>query len=443
MRHALLALCLPALLALFLVGCSDGGTQSPPGSQVSLTVLNTELLQTYTPLWAAFQDGTAGTWTRLTPGADGRISATVTDPAGAYGLAVAVDEGYSIKIYYMQGTLADGAALTLPVEIYDEGYSSRGDPDRLAGRPAARSRAGAGNLWEMWVSISNIPPFDVMCMGGPRDYGYSTPAPSPATASAFLFPADRPGDFCVLLDDRTAPYQNGLFYIHRNLTHDAGEMVDEYVDFSPPYDGSKLTSEVTERSTVTVAGALYVEARWVTANGTELGLRASDGSSTVYPLIPAAAATENDRYRFLAADYMTGRQAYYWSQAPATSFSLPDAFTCGFSGLTYTGLDHPDASLYRLYTRNEDVRWIGVVSAAWLAAAGADDFTLPDFSGVDGWQPAWNLAAASISYAYATKVESNFPLPLPAYLLRNADAFLLPTPADGAFLKESEYEAYD
>ena len=436
MRHALhLVLCLLVFSALFTTGCQDGGS-TRSSDNLSLTVLNTELLQTYMPLWAAFQDGTAGTWTRLTPGADGRISANVTNPAGAYGLAVAVDMGNRVNIYYLQGTLADGAALTLPVEIYEQ-YASRNPAERMAGRPAAPSRIAYESAWEMIISVTNIPSFDMMSFAGPGDSSYSTPAISPSMYTSLSFPAGRPGDFCVLLDDMTEPYANGRIYMHRNLSHAAGETANESVDFSPPYDGSKLTYEVTERSTVTVAGALAIQPRWVSANGTEIFLRMSDGSSTVYPVIPDAVATENDRYKYVAMDYMAGRQAYYWSQTPATSFSLPAAFTCGFSGLTYTGLDGANASLYRFSTYGDNVQWIGIVTAAWLAAAGATGSTLPDFSGVDGWQPAWNLTAASVTDAYATKVESNFPLPLPAYLLNNTDAFLQPTPPDGAFVKES------
>jgi len=436
MRHpALSALCLLGLLALFAIGCSDGGNSPLAGNQVSLTLLNTDTLNNYTPLWVAFQDGVAGDWTHLT--GSGVYTAAVTDPAGAYGFAVAMNNGGGVQVIYLRATLADATALTLPVEIYAE--SVRNPRDRIASRRTARARITTDNTWTMRARIMNIPSgFDALSMGCPLDSGTSTSVTYTSTETDFDFPADRPGDVCALLSDAT---ENGLLFLQRDLSNPAGAYIEEDIDFSTPYGGDKLTYEVPDRSTVTVDGANYMEAGWLTANGTYLLLQDSSSDSITYPVIPAAAATENDRYLFYAGASSDGyANVFYWSQAPAASFSLPDAFSCDFSGDTFTGLDHSGASLYGLSTGNNDTYWYGMVTQAWLTAAGATSVTLPDFSTADGWQSAWGFSSP-IAWVYVDEIEHN--ATLQAYLLHEANLnFLQPVFPDGTFIREIEYQAY-
>lgn len=144
--------------------------------------------------------------------------------------------------------------------------------------------------------------------------------------------------------------------------------------------------------------------------------------------------TDGDLYKYYAGANL--RNVWSYSREPIASISLPDAFACGFSDLTFSDLDAPEASLYELYTSNSGCYWTGLVTPAWLAAAGTTSFTVPDFSDVDGWQAAWELSPNDPpAWVYATMVEYNSSLR--SYLLDGMPTFAQAPRADGDFTRWS------
>ena len=433
-RHALLALCLWVIPALFLTGCNDNGDNlSPSGNAITLTVLNSMTLQPHSPPWVAFQDG-RGSWTRVSPTSPGVFTCPVTDPAGAYGFAIPPEYSSGDTVYFLQATLADAAALTFPVYVPPAEGFSRGLLDRPAGRAATARIAPGPNDWTMQGMVTGVPHsfnhFGTACPHMTSSSYLPDTTPFPYT---FTFPAGWPTDCAMILLDYSAPYDNGLLYLRRGLNNTAGTTITENIDFSAPYGGEKHTYEVTERATVSVEGAVYLTVDWMMAGGAPLPLRSEAVSSFEYAVIPAAAVTASDRYYLYAGGVQSGMYTLAWSHAPFTSCELPDPFTCGRSGLTYTGLDHAGASMYDLRIGNqaEDVEWNAFVTPAWLAAAGSADYTYPDLSGLEGWQSAWGFE--TVTYVYA--VENEFDGLLPHYFKYWLPLYAQEPFADGDYLR--------
>lgn len=433
MRHALLlVLGTLVLLALFTAGCTDGGSTPPPNNTITVTVFNYSQVQPYAPLWAAFQNGTTGAWTSIDPVSPGVFTAQVTDPAGAYGFAYAYDNGIYIMVRYLHATIADGTALNLPAQIYRD----RADMRPLVDRAAARPITPGPNDWTMQGSMVNIPRvFDLLSKGDAYSVSSAFPFNTTPEPYTFVFPSGRPVDAVALLADMFTPLGDGVLYLRRNLTNAAGASVDEDIDCSAPYDGSKYTYALTEQATVTVPDAYETDMFWRTANGSAVVLGMGQGSLT-YSTIPEAVTVPGDQYHLYAYDW-NDRYAYAWSHAPITSLALPDYFTCGYSGMTFSGLNFPEASEYELYAGSSEVQWDAEVTSAWLAAAGSDSFTYSDPSAADGWQPAWNLTEASLTGALVYKYEYNFSLQ--QYLSLHTPAFMRPPPPEGAYMKTVGY----
>ena len=368
----------------------------------------------------------------MAPGSPGVFACGVTDPAGAYGFAIPVEYGNGTGVYYLQATLADAAALTFPYYVAPAQGFSRAPLDGMAGRRAARARIAPGpNDWTMQGTVTGVPDnFDTVATASPYNMNYPSMIDTIPFPYAFTFPAGWPTDCAMMLLDYSAPY-NGLLYVRRGLNNTAGVVVEEDIDFSSPYDGSKHTYLVTERTTVNIEGAGFITVSWMTPGGANLPLQSDAGSSLEYPVIPAAAVTAGDRYCLNVGGAQSGLYLMAWSHAPFTSCELPDPFSCGLSGLTYTGLNHPGASMYDLRIGSDIVEWDAFVTPAWLAAAGSADYTYPDLSGLDGWQPGWGFDA--VTYIYA--VENEFNGSLPDYFKYWLPAYMQEPFADGAFLK--------
>jgi hypothetical protein len=47
-------------------------------------------------------------------------------------------------------------------------------------------------------------------------------------------------------------------------------------------------------------------------------------------------------------------------------------------------------------------QWALKLSQCWIAATAATDYTVPDLSGVTGWQTSWGLAAGQTSWTQST-----------------------------------------
>jgi hypothetical protein len=441
MRLPMLSTLCLLVLTLFIAGCSDdGGAPPPSGSTVTLTIINSLTMQPYSLPWVAFQDGAAGSWRRVSPTSPGVFACAVTDPAGAYGFAIPPLYSSDDTIYLLQATLADATALTFPLYLpLAEGFS-RLLPDGPDGRRGAPARIAPGpNHWSMQGMVTGIPHgFDHLGMACPSMSSSlyvwdATPFPY-----SFIFPAGWPTDCAVILLDYSAPYDTGLLYLRRGLNNTAGATITEDIDFSAPYGGAKHTCEVTERTTVSVDGASYFNVSWMTAGGANLPLRSGAGPSLEYGVIPAAAVTAGDRYYLFAGGEQSGMYTLAWSHAPFTSCELPDPFTCGLTGRTYTGLDHEGASMYDLHIGNqaEDVEWNAFVTPAWLAAGGSDDYTFPDLSGLEGWQSAWDFE--TVTYVYA--VENEFDGPFTHYFKYWLPRYVQEPFADGAYLRAAAWQ---
>ena len=417
----LFLLCLPAL---FMIGCSDG-TPPQPANMVTLTVVSSRTLQPYTPPWIAFQDRPRGSWSRVTPGSPGVYTCAVTDPAGAYGFAIPVEYPGSIEVIFIQATLADAPALTFPYYVAAAAFSR--EPVRIL--PRWQPTPGPHD-WTMQGTVTGIPrPFNLYSMAMPRYTSSSYLLDTTSFPYTFILPSTWPSDCGMLLADISEPYDNGLLYLRRNLTNAPGASVDEDIDFSAPYGGVKHTYEITERATVSVTGTAFFNVDWLTANGTDFLLNMGPGSSIGYPVVPAAATVAGDRYRCYAGDSQSDVSTTAWSHAPITAMELPDPFTCGLTGRTYTGLNHPGASLYDLRIGDDSVEWYAYVTPAWLTAAGADAYTFPDLSDLDGWQSAWGFG--EVTHVFAMEHEYNYGLT--GFFGEWLPPYYAGLPADGAY----------
>lgn len=428
----MLACCLLGVAALFIAGCSDNTTPVMPGNSVTLTVINDDTGQPSAPSWVAFQDGATGSWRRLrSSNVPGVFTAGVADAAGAYGFAVAVNGYDGTSMYYLQATLADAAALTLPVNVYLPEAFTRNPAQRMLRSPRVTRESSD---WEWNGTASGLPSsFDYETHADAYGNGSFSPV-SGSFLFYFRFPAGRPSDASIVLNHSNAADGNDLLFLRRNMTHAAGSTIDDGIDFSAPWDGSKDTWELTQEDTVSMAGAESISANYLTANGTTISLNGANGSSCTYPLIPADAMEDGDLYQYGGGVY--DRNLLVYSRAPFTSLTLPSAFSCEYAGQTFSGLTAEDADLYEFYLGGNGISWLGWVTPAWLAAADTTSMTFPHLTDVDGWEDTWGFSEGNPpAYVSATKVEYN--TSLASYLLYWLPGFLQDPPADGNYIRWS------
>jgi len=390
-----LLLALGFLGVLFAAGCSDPPAgQQAPGS-VTFTVFDETAGQMVTPIWLAFQDGVNGAWTPLTGAPP--YTMQITNAAGAYGFAFVTPGYQGNELYLFQGTRADAAELTYPIQIIEAAGATRSMTWGRA-RPELAGSRQPELEWYQQGDLHNVPAgMDYLA---DASWGNTVGGPIDTTEGLtyfWTFTNGVPGDGAVLLGDTTGETAvPGVLYLRRNLDRPAGIVVTQDVDFAPPYDGAKDTWQC-RRGTFTVPGVDTTYAMLNTVNHTSLLLCAGDPSPATYFIPPASALLPTDRYVFDARNNTDFTEVVHIGTKPITEESLPEPFTCTVdqqNGIRLQGLAYPAARAYSFWLGPETgSNWEGYVTAAWLQTAGRTDYALPDLSALPGWQPAWSLTA--------------------------------------------------
>lgn len=389
------------ILALLLVaGCSDNAPvqqeEGGPGT-VTFQVYDQNTRQIVTPDWIAFQDGVNGIWTPLT-GSD-LHTVDVTDAAGAYGFAFVVDRGGYSYLEIMHATRSDDAAVVYPVWISDyENYAVRGEH-----RQSTRSTRGGGT-WNLYGDFTNIADgMDFRCTADDEGSTWGEFASlDDVDQYNWGFESDVNRDAGYLFGDTDGDAEvDGCVYLRRDLNEADGASIQQNIDFDPSLFGDGYTFGCSRRS-FSVPGADECDIRLFSRNGLRMPLDVtSDTSPFTYFSLSPSALLDTDRYVYWARG--NGSTIRCISTTPITSQTLiaPFTFTVDQSnGIVMEGLDHPEANLYdfSFYSEGNSSEAMVVVTTAWLQAAGVTDYTLPDLSGVDGWQTAWGAPVTGPLY---------------------------------------------
>ena len=168
---------------------------------------------------------------------------------------------------------------------------------------------------------------------------------------------------------------------------------------------------LTERRTVTAddAGWLYGSVSLVTANGVGATMNAAPhigGTSFQYAVVPTTALAGGDLYALNAYRLGTdnGRHANRFFRTPGDQqVTLPPSpqpaeFTQGAAMPCIQWDRYPNAVAYRLSMGDNNptlAKGLAVyLTPGWLPAGMADRYRydLPNFDGVDGWNPQWTFA---------------------------------------------------
>ncbi|HEY3417991.1 MAG TPA: hypothetical protein VGM23_14005, partial [Armatimonadota bacterium] len=325
----LLALGVAGVLALFGLGCIDTGGQSAlPGNVVTLQVLDTANGVLTAPQWVAFQDGVNGTWQVLAGGqlqtraaltqSGGVYQVAVTDPAGAYSFAVAATDEGRPAVTILRSTLAETTTPLLGFNITGTRLQ-RGDAPRWPS-PASRrtgSPSRSTGTWTMAGSVTNAPAdANYLYYGNGLDSDYMTAA---ATYTLDFAP-NRPSD-CLLYWATYDPTETpGALYVRRNISRAAGSTLTTNIDCTTD------CTPVTQRDTFTPPVHIVSTVEFLTERGARLALASAGGGAPLaYPLIPAAAQVDTDRYVFSAWATSYCMASVYSHDTDATVV-MPDPF---------------------------------------------------------------------------------------------------------------------
>jgi hypothetical protein len=308
----------------------------------------------------AFQDGD-GPWTAVTS-ATNTFQATVTDGSGRYGVAVVTWDGAQAQVRVAQATVAETTSVlndaahepvVVTLEVPTDGSLS--PTATLGGVYGTQNVAGQ-------VSF-DVPAgtHDLVVTDSPS--GYVTPeyhvlrrdvvVTGSAALAALDFPTER-----LALD----PLQSVAFT--------GGTPVSAWVSFQ------------TRSQLSNAAGHPLAQAD----NAGELQFR---------PL-PAAQLRSTDRYALtMNQEYGTAQTVVYTASAPSGSYdisapTLSASLVPGTPNPTVTWTHSTPLTPYAFsgyFSDGQGHEWYPYVTAGRLG--GAQTYTVPDLSGVAGWDPAW------------------------------------------------------
>ncbi|HEY3416600.1 MAG TPA: hypothetical protein VGM23_06930 [Armatimonadota bacterium] len=387
----LLVVGLLGILAVLLAGCIDGNAPANAPNTVSFSVYDLNTRQVVTPAWIAYQDGVNGAWTPLTGSSP--YTLPVTNPAGAYGVAFVVGQGEESTLEIMHATRGDNSAVIYPVWVPEAGITS---VRRTAGRRSAPGRRAARAVyWTQSGDILNPPAgMDFRAYAEGDGSGASDLTSLVGLTYNLQFYSGEPSDVAYLLGDVSGDAAvPGCLYLRRGRDFVAGATVGEDIDFTLPPSSSRYTYPCT-RQVFAVPGMDQFSISLLTANGMSLILFSMEEPNITYFAPDASALISTDRLCFWGQNTATNSSIQCITQTPLTAETLLAPFTFTFdqsAGIVMEGLQHPGATFYNFwfYAAESDEEANICVTAAWLQAAGVTDYTVPDLSGVAGWQTNW------------------------------------------------------
>lgn len=382
---------LALLVSLALVGCR---TSEPPAEPDRVTVSIAEGHEGFVRL-VAYQDG-ADAWREL-DAVDGGYSFEVTDEAGRYGVA--------LVCYYHGGTGVDAWRYLEPVVFH--ATTDEFNDVTIPCIEAAWETPEATT--DLTVTIENPVPG---AEHGIRVAGLTYWVREAPYERALGPLWEGLHDVVVYLEDASGAPERLVVHHDADTSAPGGVSVD--------FDQS-LSTEVFDVTVegVTAGASVTVISDLVTKNGTWKQLSNSgdlvDTTSyeTTYRAAPAAlleAGHENRLWvtavdgsgsrRTVERSFLTGRDTEIQlpegdlelTEVPVTQSGYP------LYGLAWRDLDSAFTSVYFSFDTDDlGIAWEGTITPGWSAGSA---YTIPDLSGLEGWDAAWNASEADVVNAY-------------------------------------------
>ena len=313
---------------------------------------------------------------RFAPAATGAYTHKVTDGGGRYGF-VLVPSSNSGQVILYQATLDEISHLYQTIS------------------PSAATGALSGTVSGVGASQA----FTVNCQNSSTDSSVST------TGYSLSSLASGSADLAATLNDASSGAPQA-FWLLRGLT--VGGNSVQNIDFSDAQTIMAITYQATAQGAADYAGIWWLSARGTSA---ALGSNPTGGGAFAYGTLPALAG--GDTY-FFSAGGSAGAGTFsltdYFQSAGNRTFSVPnfsDPGTVTVNGQTVGWQPYANAEYYALAPSVANGPGYNIfVTPGWLNGQSA--YSVPNFSGLSGWQSGWTLASI-ISWTFSAGL-SNLPL---------------------------------
>ncbi|MHB9130707.1 MAG: hypothetical protein ACYDBB_06415 [Armatimonadota bacterium] len=382
-------------LLLVIAGC--GGGSSAPGV-ARLNVWRSR--QPTNASWVAFQDGN-GVWQEVLPSSTGLYEGQVSDAQGRFSFAVVSVETYGTRINLLHSTINEIAQLNYNL------------PTDSAIGAVAGSITGPNSWGQYLVMLGST---GTTGTDYPGSYQVNLPNGTYDLAATYMTVA--------------TPRIPAALYLQRGLA--VNGVVQRDIDFA---DTNAFA--LPDRYTVNISGTPVTDGHvsLETAGGTWVSMGGQTGTAVTqfeYAGLPAAKAVTGDHYYVttngtLGAESMFSRSAIHTAPGnesialSVAAFDSPAVTTTvngNYLRPTATWAAYPGAQQYvlNLYSTALDYRYVdwGVaMTSGWMAGLSTPwQYTVPDFTQVNGWNVIWGITAANGLDAWNMQASGyNRPLP--------------------------------
>jgi hypothetical protein len=330
------------------------------------------------PDFIAFQDG-SGAW--QIPQGSGQYTLTINDPQGKYGLVI-VDLIPEPEVNIIHATVSELSEINFVLEA-----------------PPASLVTVSGTVSGLGVNERAL-----IAMGGFNTF-------SPSNTYSLQVP---PGTYDLIATKVTSGMQVNKVFIQRNISVSGNTTIN--IDFNSPnaFDPEAHNAVIGGVSGETVVGGVEFRSH----NGTLISTGVVSGVLQ-FPFagIPSSKQFGNDIHQFFAeaSTPTSSRRIERYFKAPIDlSVTLPAPFdnatvtvatTTPYTRLTASWDAYSGAQAYFAYFGRGQVEWFVGLSAGWLG--GQRTYTLPDLSGVSGWNNNWGLPTSGTIYWEVVAVTTN------------------------------------
>jgi len=389
-------------VAFIIAGCRGGGGGGGVGGGGAKTVLVRTYRRTQiaSPNFIAFQDGN-GQW-QIAQGSGGQYTFTINDPNGRYGLAIVFvthwpDGVTEVEVNILHATVSELSEINLVTEEF----------------PAANLVTVSGTVSGLGIGEGAIIAMDM---------DDDEPSFSRNTYSLDVPPGTY--DLVAVKGSlaQVGPIAVNKMLIQRNVIVPGNTTIN--VDFNDP------NAFVPETRNAVIGGVLsgeYVNGfvRFLSHNKTEITVgERFGGSSFSFTPVPTNKQLENDIHYLnaIATTDTTIRLIERYFKAPMDiSATLPSPFgnasvTVGVPPPPYTRFTaswdaYSGAQAYFarfISVTGRAVSWFVGLSAGWLG--GQTSYTLPDLSGLSGWDNNWGFPSSGLVDWEVGAVKTNRPI---------------------------------
>lgn len=380
------------LASLLLAGC----TSEPPPDVTTVTVTLADGHEAFVQ-FVAYQDGD-GAWTELEP-TDGAYRFDVTDDAGRYGVAVVCyhpDDEFqpTLEPVVLHATISELYTLTLPcTAALDE------DPDQVEGTL-------------LTGQVINVDPaVHASLYVNAGGWGHDTTALQNYEFSVgFMYD----GVFDLIAAVRDEDYHMSRLAIQHDVVVAGGGTATIDWDTSREVETFGLTIHG-----ITPGDYIEIDASLRTKNDTwagftyEVATINASSHATTYSAAPQALLAPGDLQSLWVASEDGDRQlrmaVRYFTAGEDLDVTLPEgklnpqASTLPAGAYPRLAIEWDDvgSTLINVYlshlTDELDTGWELFLTSGWLTE---NAYTLPDFSGLESWDPAWNVSEGDVYDTY-------------------------------------------